>query len=128
MGVPKGAVNKEGAVEYIKFFFASEEGGILQRDYKGNFSPYKPIYDDASFYSGADEYFAGQDVLQAIAQEVFPNIKGVRLPSKYDQDIDDVYNLALKTINASTDGSVSVDSLIESMTDELLTKQPDLSE
>lgn len=128
MGVPKGAVNKEGAVEYIKFFFASEEGGTLQRDYKGNFSPYKPIYDDASFYSGADEYFAGQDVLQAIAQEVFPNIKGVRLPSKYDQDIDDVYNLALKTINASTDGSVTADSLIESMTDELLTKQPDLSE
>ncbi len=51
----------------------------------------------------------------------------MRLPSKYDQDIDDVYNLALKTINASVDGSVSVDSLIESMTEELLTKQPDLS-
>lgn len=128
MGVPKGGAHKEEAVEYIRFFFASKEGAELQRDYKGNFSPYKPLYEDASFYSGADDYFAGQDVLQAISQEVFPNIKGVRLPSKYDQDIDDVYNLALKTINASVDGSVSVDSLIESMTDELLTKQPDLSE
>ena len=50
------------------------------------------------------------------------------LPSRYDQDIDDVYNLALKTINASSDGNVSVDKLLESMKDELLTKQPDLSE
>ena len=36
--------------------------------------------------------------------------------------------LALKTINASSDGNVSVDKLLESMKDELLTKQPDLSE
>lgn len=126
MGVPKAGKNKEAAAEYVKFMFGSEEGAILQRDCKGNFSPYKPVYEQTDFYSREDEYFAGQDVLQAIAQEVLPNIKGVREPSKYDQDINDAYNLALKTINASVDGSITADELITSMTDELLIKQPDL--
>ena len=49
-----------------------------------------------------------------------------RASSKYDQDINDAYNLALKTINASVDGSITADELIASMTDELLIKQPDL--
>ena len=50
----------------------------------------------------------------------------VRRPSKYDQDINDVYNLALKSINADTEGTITVDELIDSMTEELLVKQPDL--
>ena len=126
MGVPKAAKNKEAAAEYVKFMFGSEEGATLQRDCKGNFSPYKPVYEQTDFYSREDEYFAGQDVLQAIAQDVLPNIQGVREPSKYDQDINDAYNRALKTINASVDGSITADELIASMTDELLIKQPDL--
>ena len=126
--VPKDAVHKEEAVEFLKYFWLTEKGGELNRDYVGNFTSYKPAYEDESFYSRPDEFFAGQDVLKVIAQDVLPNIKGVRLPSRYDQDIDDVYNLALKTINASSDGNVSVDKLLESMKDELLTKQPDLSE
>ena len=126
--VPKDAVHKEEAVEFLKYFWLTEKGGELNRDYVGNFTSYKPAYEDESFYSRPDEFFAGQDVLKVIAQDVLPNIKGVRLPSRYDQDIYDVYNLALKTINASSDGNVSVDKLLESMKDELLTKQPDLSE
>lgn len=126
MGVPKTAKNKEAAAEYVKFIFGSEEGAVLQRDYKGNFSPYKPVYEQEDFYSRSDEYFAGQDVLKAIAQEVLPNIGEVRAPSKYDQDIDDVYNLVLKSINADVNGELTADELIESMTEELLVKQPDL--
>lgn len=126
-GVPKDAAHKEEAVEFLKYFWLTQKGGELNRDYVGNFTSYKPTYEDESFYSRPDDFFAGQDVLKVIAQDVLPNIKGVRLPSRYDQDIDDVYNLALKTINASPDGKVSVDELLASMADELLTKQPDLS-
>lgn len=126
MGVPKDAKNKDAAVEYIKYLFGSEEGAVLQRDCKGNFSPYKPVYEQEDFYSREDEYFAGQNVLQIIAQEVLPNITEVRAPSKYDQDIDDAYNLALKSINADVDGELTADELIESMTEELITKQPQL--
>lgn len=124
MGVPQKAVNKEAAVEYIKYFFGSEKGASLQRDFKGNFSPFKPLYANADFYSAKDEYFAGQDVLQAISQDILPNIKGVRLPSKYDQDINDAYNLVIKTINASKDGNVSADDMISKMEDDLVNKQP----
>ncbi len=127
MGVPQKAVNKEAAVEYIKYFFGSEKGASLQRDFKGNFSPFKPLYENAGFYSAKDEYFAGQDVLQAIGQDILPNIKGVRLPSKYDQDINDAYNLVIKTINASKDGNVSADEMISKMEDDLVNKQPTIT-
>lgn len=126
MGVPKTAKNKEGAAEYIKWIFGSMDGAVAQRDFKGNFSPYKPVYDDPTFYSQEDEYFGGQDVLQAIAQDVMPNIKGVRPPSKYDQDIDDAYNLVLKSINADVEGTLTADELVESMAEEMMNKQPDL--
>lgn len=126
MGVPQTAENKEGAVEYIKWIFGSEDGAIAQRDFKGNFSPYKPVYEQEGFYSESDPYFGGQDVLRALAQDILPNMAEVRRPSKYDQDINDVYNLALKSINADTEGTITVDELIDSMTEELLVKQPDL--
>ncbi|TBL80119.1 ABC transporter substrate-binding protein [Paenibacillus thalictri] len=125
-GVPKKAKNKEGAVEFIKFFFLTERGSELARDVKGNFSPFKPIYNKSDFYSAKDAFFGGQDVLKAIAQDIFPKIKSVRLPSKYDQDIDDTINIAIKTINGSSDGNVSVDQLIKKMEDDLKNKQPDL--
>lgn len=128
MGVPQKAVNKQDAVTYIKYFFGSEEGAIHQRDFKGNFSPYKPLYEQKDFYSAADPYFKGQDVLQDISQRVLPNIKGVRLPSKYDQDIDDVYNLAIKSINASDGASITADEIIAQMKDDLINKQPTITE
>jgi multiple sugar transport system substrate-binding protein len=124
MGVPRRGKNKIGGVEYIKYFFGSEPGAKLQRDYMGNFSPYKPLYQQANFYSAKDDYFAGQDVQQAIAQRVLPNIKGVRPPSVYDQDLADVLNLAITTINASNGTSVTAAALINQMKDDLINKQP----
>lgn len=124
MGVPKRADNKAAAVKYIEFIFGSEPGAIAQRDFKGNFSPYKPIYQQTNFYSASNEYFAGQDVLQAIAQRVLPAIKAVRQPNVYDQDINDAYLAALTKINASDGFSVTSAQLIEQMKDDLVNKQP----
>ncbi|SFK97234.1 multiple sugar transport system substrate-binding protein [Paenibacillus sp. 1_12] len=125
-GVPQKAKNKVGGAEFVKWLFLTEKGSEVARDYKGNFSPFKPIYQKTDFYSKKEEHFAGQDVQKAIAQDVFPKIKSVRLPSKYDQDIDDSVNVAMKTINASKDGNLVVDQLIKKMEDDLKSKQPDL--
>jgi multiple sugar transport system substrate-binding protein len=127
MAVPRNGKNKLGGVTYIKYFFGSEVGARHQRDYMGNFSPFKPLYQQADFYSAKDEFFAGQDVQQAIAQRVLPNIKGVRPPSKYDQDLADVLNLAITSINASTGTSVTAANLIAQMKDELINKQPTIT-
>lgn len=126
LAVPKGAKNPAGGVEYIKYFFASLPGAELQRDIKGNFSPYKPVYENEDFFSAEDVYFDGQNVLQEIAQRVLPEIKGVRIPSPYDQDINDVYNLIIKDINASN-GDLDVDDLIAKMEDELINKNPSIT-
>lgn len=125
--VPQKAKNKVDAVEFIKFFFATVEGSKIELDAVGNFSPYKPVYEIEDFYDFPDPYFGGQNVVQEIATRVLPNIGGVRVPNQYDQDVDDVLNLAIKSINASDGTSISVDELIASMEDDLLNKQATLT-
>ncbi|MDO4306591.1 MAG: ABC transporter substrate-binding protein [Eubacteriales bacterium] len=124
MGIPKGALNKEGAAEYIKFFQGTMEGGELIRDYKSSLIPYKPAYEDPAFYSQTDPFFGDQDVWSVFAG-VANSIKGVRPLNNYDEDFEDSYTLAVKTINAS-DGDITADELVDTMVDELINKHPDL--
>lgn len=124
MGIPKGAKNKEGAAEYIKFFQSTMEGGALIRDYKSSLIPYKPAYEDTAFYSQKDPFFKDQDVWQVFAN-VAKNIKGVRPLNNYDQDFEDSYALAVKTINAS-DGQITAEELVDTMVEELTNKHPEL--
>lgn len=127
MAVPAAAKNKEDAVTYIKYFFQDERGAILQKEYKGNFSPYKPLYEKPEpFYSAVDEWFAGQDVMKDIQTRVLPSIKSVRTPVPYDQNIQDAYNLACKSINAAR-GDLDIDKLLNTMADELITNNPELT-
>jgi multiple sugar transport system substrate-binding protein len=127
MAVPSNAQNKEDAVTYIKYFFQDERGANLQLQYKGNFSPLKTIYEsDDIFYTKEEEWFAGQDVLADIQTKVLPNITAARIPVPYDQDIDDVYNLACKSINAAK-GDIDIDELLGTMADELITNSPELT-
>jgi multiple sugar transport system substrate-binding protein len=127
-GVPKEAKNKEGGAALIKFLFLSEKGSELSRDYKGNFTPYKPVYSITDFYSAEDEHFAGQNVQKAIAEDIFPNISedDVRIPNEYDQDINNQINLAIKTINASKGGNVDIQEIVKKMEDNLLSQHPEL--
>lgn len=127
MAVPEKAKNKVDAVEYIKYFFQDERGATLQLKYKGNFSPYKPLYESEDlFYTKEDEWFAGQDVMAAIQTRVLPSIQNVRVPVPYDQNINDVYNLACKSINAAR-GDVNIDELLDTMAEELITNNPELT-
>jgi multiple sugar transport system substrate-binding protein len=124
--VPKGAKNKTDAVDYIRFFYGSIEGAVINRAL-GNFSPYKPVYQQADFYSDPDPYFAGQDWMKEMAQRVIPAIQKVRVPSRYDQGIADVLNLAIKSINASTGNNITAAQIIEQMKVELISKYPELT-
>lgn len=124
MGVPKGAKNKEGAAEYIKFFQSTIEGGALIRDYKSSLIPLKAAYEDTSFYSQKDPFFNNQDVWQVFANTA-QNIKGVRPLNNYDQDFEDSYALAVKTINANG-GDITADEITETMVEELTNKHPEL--
>ena len=124
--VPKGAKNKKEAVDFIKFRYQSVEGAQLLRDFQEYFSPYKGVYKDPSFYSKVDPYFGGQDVQKIFARDVLPHIKPVRMATKYDQQINDAINLAIKTINASDGTNISVGNLINQMEDDLVNKMPAL--
>jgi multiple sugar transport system substrate-binding protein len=126
MAVPKKAVHKDTATTYIRYFFGSEQGAIHQRDFMGNFSPFKPLYQNPDFYSAEDEYFRGQNVQQVISQHVLPNIKGVRPPSRYDQDVNDEFNLAIKSINAGS--NVTAVALIAGIKDDLINKNPEITQ
>ena len=124
MGVPKGAKNKEGAAEYIKFFQSTMEGGALIRDYKSSLIPLKAAYEDPEFYSQEDPFFGNQDVWRVFA-ETAKNIRGVRPLNNYDQDFEDSYALAVKTINASN-GDITAQEITQTVVDELVNKHPEL--
>ncbi len=127
MAVPAAAKHKEDAVTYIKYFFQDERGAALQKKYKGNFSPFKPLYEKSEpYYTTPDPFFSNQDVMKDIQTRVLPSIKNVRTPVPYDQAITDAYNLALKSINAAK-GNVNVDDLLKTMADQLITNNPGLS-
>jgi len=127
VGVPKKAKNKEGAVEFIKYFYTTEKGVKLQYEFRGSLAPYKPIYEsDEVFYSKKNDWFPGQDVLNDIATRVLPSIKSARKPVPYDQDIDDVYNLACKSINAAK-GEIDINELLDTMAEDLITNNPELT-
>jgi multiple sugar transport system substrate-binding protein len=124
LAIPTRAKNKTAAADYIKFYHVSEQGAIVCRDLMGTYTSYKPIYDQPNFFSAPDPFFGGQDIQQIFSQKIFPNIKRVRMPSEYDQDIADEFNLVLKTINAG--GNVTVDQLIRQIREDIINKYPDL--
>lgn len=123
--VPKTALNKVGAVEYIKYICSSVKGAELLRDISGSFSPYRPVYDEDGFYSNPEPWFDGVDCIRLYAERALPSIHETRLPTRYDADFEEAYNLVIKSITAS-DGSVTAEELIQKMEEELMSKNPDL--
>jgi multiple sugar transport system substrate-binding protein len=124
LAVPTRAKHKAAAVDYVKFYHVSEPGAVLCRDLMGSYTSYKPVYDIPNFFTGPDEFFAGQDIRQIFAQKIFPNIKKVRLPDEYDQDMADEFNLVIKRINAGE--NVTANDLVKQVKDDFINKYPSL--
>lgn len=124
--IPQKAEDKEAAFQYIRWNYFSKEGGISNRDNLDYMIPYKPVYEDENFYSRADEFFAGQDVLKTFAQVIIPNTKVPRQVHKYDMEVNNATNIALKTLAGGADG-LTTDQLLADMAKEIINNVPELT-
>ncbi len=124
-GVAKKAKHKMGAVTFLKYRYGSIDGATMLRDWQGYFAPMKNLYVDDKFYSKEDPYFGGQNLQRIFALDILAKIKDPRLPTKYDQQVnDDGFNLALGQIN--TGATVTAAGLVQAMEDDLIKRNPGL--
>ncbi|HUZ18938.1 MAG TPA: ABC transporter substrate-binding protein [Spirochaetia bacterium] len=124
-GVPLAAKHKMAAVTFLKWRYQSVPGAQWLWDKQGYFSPLKSLYDNgAKFYDKVDPFFGGQNLGQIFALDVLAKIKNPRVPSKYDQQINDAFNVAVQTLN--TGAAVTVQGLIKAMEDDLIQQHPEL--
>ena len=127
--IPTTAQNKEGAFAVMKWLAMDEGSAAIRRDKLEVFCAIKKVYEDENFYSRTDEFFGGQDIDKLFAYTIIPkmNETNVRPLNKYDVEVKDAVNSALKTINASPDGNVDVSELITKIEDDILSRCPELS-
>ena len=125
--IPKNAKNKEAAFTWLNWFAVSDEGTQAVRDIWPTFSPVKKRYEEEGFYSMKDEWFGGQDIMKKFS-EMTLTTKGIEPEySKYLSTVQEQINIALKTINASKDGSdVNLDQLFADMEKQIVSKEPDI--
>jgi hypothetical protein len=123
--VAKKAQHKMGAVTFLKYRYGSIDGATMLRDWQGYFAPMKNLYVDDKFYNKEDAFFGGQNLQKIFAMDILARIKDPRLPTKYDQQVnDDGFNLALQAINTGSD--VTAEGLVKMMEDDLLKRNPGL--
>jgi len=125
VAIPQKSKNKQAAFEYIKWTYLSEDGAISNRDHLEYFNTMKSIYKDAAFYTQADPFFNGQDVMKKFA-EIAPNVIVGPPVTKYDKVINGSIDLSIKTINSNDKGALTVDSLIQSMEKDITSQIPEL--
>lgn len=125
--IPKAAKNKAAAFKWLNWFAVSDEGTQAVRDIWPTFSPVKKRYEEPGFYSMKDEWFAGQDIFKKFSDMTL-NTKGLSPEySKYLSTVQEQVNIALKTINASKDGSdINLDELFEKMEEQITIKETDI--
>lgn len=127
--IPKTAQNKEAAFAVIKWLTMDPESAVPRRDELEVFTAIKSVYEDPSFYSRTDSFFGGQDIDKMFAYTIIPKMDetNVRPLNKYDVEVKDAVNSALKTINASPDGNVDVGELVQQIETDILSRCPELS-
>ena len=74
-----------------------------------------------------DEWFGGQDIFEKFSDMTL-NTKGLSPEySKYLSTVQEQINIAIKTINASKDGSdINLDELFKNMEEQIIIKEPDI--
>ena len=125
VAIPQKAKNKQAAFEYIKWTYMSEKGAISNRDNLEYFNTMKSTYKDSNFYSKSDPFFKGQDVQKKFA-EIAPSVIVGPPVTKYDKEINGAIDLAIKTINSNEKGTLSAESLINSMEKDIISQVPEL--
>lgn len=125
--IPRNAKNKEAAFKWLNWFAVSDEGTEAVKDIWPTFSPIKKRYEEPGFYSMEDEWFGGQDVFKKFSDMTLESDNLAPKYSKYVGTVQDQINIALKTINASEDGSdIDLDKLLEDVEEQIRIKEPEL--
>ncbi len=123
MGISKQSKNKEAAWEFIKWCTLTREGAQVSKEKLDFYVPLKEVYDDPSFATSKDDYFAGQDLGQFWFTDIVPNMQAKPI-SKYDNVISDANMLIAKAINA--DKKMTADKALENLIKEIKNKLPDV--
>lgn len=125
VGIPKDSKNKDAAFAFIQWLYLSQNGAKSNLEHLGYFSPFKNVYKDPQFYSQADPYFGGQDVLAKFAS-IANNVIIPPPVTKYDKEINDSFSLAVKTIDSNNGGQLSEDELITKMMKDITSQVPEI--
>lgn len=92
---------KEAAWEFLNWAFFTKEGVDTAKKEVEYYVPTKEFYEDASYASGKDDFFGGQDVGGFLYGEIAQSIK---LPksSIYDQTVIDIRDLLAAAVMSDT--------------------------
>ena len=101
---------KDAAWRFLKWAFLEQGGVDTAKEATDYYVPTKEFYEDASYASGADPFFAGQDVGGFLYGEIAQSIV-IPTPSIYDQTVIDIRDLLANAV--MSDSSLDTKALID---------------
>lgn len=117
MSIPKDAKNKELAWQFVKWVTMSEGGATAFKNLNSTATLYKPMFEKEGFYSDADPYFGGQDIMKKFT-ELAKETK-VRPITRFDRAILDSNTLVLKMMMQGASAQKAYDTLVKDVKDKV---------
>lgn len=93
---------KDAAWRFLKWAFLEQGGVDTAKEATDYYVPTKEFYEDASYASGADPFFGGQDVGGFLYGEIAQSIV-IPTPSIYDQTVIDIRDLLANAVMSDPD-------------------------
>ena len=124
-GITKESENKDAAWAYLKWSFASVEGGEANVSLRNFFPPYKPLLSAHDFSKDVDEFFAPQNVTEKFYVKMAPNIQ-VRPAEFYSNQIKAAFKTVETALINDTSGSFTLERYKELVQTEIRNNCPDL--